>query len=174
VTRAPRALAAALALALGGCVSDAVVESAVTVLTLQGGTVSELRDRRGTGPFRTYDVPPAEMLGVIERAAGKARGLGGKPVTAIFVSERYREVIAKERTAEQASSDAYSDAFRTAVVAMVDPVPGKPGSSRVEIHAMHRGPFHRGSVAWERDLPTWIDEVLGERGRAPGRVLRIP
>ena len=43
-----------------------------TIFTLQSGTVSELRDRRGTGPFLTYDVPPAEPLGVVEEAARKA------------------------------------------------------------------------------------------------------
>ena len=101
-----------------------------------------------------------------------------RPVTAVFVSERYREVIAKERAVDATEPDSYSEVFRSAVVAAVDPVPGKPGSCRVEIHAMNRGPFHRGAVRWERDLPGWIREALSERategGREEGGVLRIP
>jgi hypothetical protein len=49
------------------------------------------------------------------------------------------------------------------MLAVVHPVRGRPGASRVEIHAIQRGPFHQGQVAWARDMPTWIDEVLADR-----------
>ena len=172
--RGPALCAGFALLLLAGCVSKEVGEVAENVLTLQGGTISELRDRRGTGPFTTYEVAPAKMLAVIERACRKARGLGGRPVIAVFVSERYREVIAKERTAEASKDDSYAAPFRSAVVASVDPLPGRPDACRVEIHAMNRGPFHRGAVAWERDLPGWIREALAEGAREEGGVLRIP
>jgi hypothetical protein len=51
------------------------------------------------------------------------------------------------------------------MLAVVHPVPGDPHASQVEIHAIQRGPFHRGRVAWELDMPGWIDEVLAERAR---------
>ena len=172
--RGPIAAAGFALLLLAGCVSKEVGEIAENVVTLQGGTISELRDRRGSGPFTTYEVAPGGMLKVIERACRKARGLGGRPVTAVFVSERYREVIAKERAVDAKDPDSYSEVFRSAVVAMVDPVPGRPDACRVEIHAMNRGPFHRGAVKWERDLPGWIREALSEGGREEGGVRRIP
>ncbi|MGW8320291.1 MAG: hypothetical protein ACWGSD_01930, partial [Thermodesulfobacteriota bacterium] len=48
----------------------------------------------------------------------------------------------------------------SAMVAMVHPVPGEPQASRLEIHAMNKGPFHRGVIDWERSMPRWIEEVL--------------
>jgi hypothetical protein len=157
-------LAALAALLAAGCVSDEVREIAKNVVTLQRGSVSELARRRGRGPFREYDLPPEAMLEVVEDALGRARGLGGLPLAAIFPNPVRREVVAKERTPDRAHDDAYAPAFRSAVLVGVDPLPGRPGRSRVEIHATHRGPFHRGAVAWERDLPRWIDETLAERG----------
>ena len=56
----------ALLVCLGGCLSDAVKDSVETVLTMRSGTMTELRTRRDTGPFRRYEVPSAEMLDVVE------------------------------------------------------------------------------------------------------------
>ena len=156
------ALGLALTACLGACsarTAETVGETAETVLTLQSGTISELRDRRGTGPFTVYDVSPDDMLDVLE----KARGAGGKAVQAVFVYANAREVIAKERAADEADDTAYEGAFRTAMLAAVLPQPGEPGRCRVEIHALDRGPFHKGVVRWTRDMPTWIAEVLAER-----------
>lgn len=155
-----------LALPLAGCLSDDALKTAETVLTLQSGTMSELRNMRGQGPFRTYDVAPDVMLGVVEEAARMARIRGDEPVRAIFVSERKGEVVAKEREGEAAKDDGYEAAFRTAMYAVVHEVPDQPGRSRVEIHEMTRGPFHTGVVRWVRDMPGWIDAVLAERARA--------
>jgi hypothetical protein len=152
-----------LPLALGACADPLVGEAAGNVLTLQTGTMTELRGRRGQGPFRAYDVPPREMVEVLGEAVRKARGLGGEPVTAIWVKPRRGEVYAKERTADLAADDFYDGPFRTAMIAFVHPVPGRPDASRVEIHAITRGPFHGGAVQWERDMPGWIDEALSER-----------
>lgn len=143
--------------------SGPVGESAETVLTLQSGTMSELRACRGRGPFLHYDVPPREMMEVIGDAARKARGAGGKPVRAVFVNPHRNEVIAKERTAEEASDTGYPAPFRSAMLASVYPVANNPNASRVEIHAIERGPFHSGRVNWTRDMPCWINEVLAER-----------
>ncbi len=148
-------------------------ETIVNVLTLQGGTMSELRNRRGTGPFTTFDRSPDEMVDVLERAARKARGLGDEPVRAIFVSELRREVVAKERTAEESQSDAYMPAFRSAMIAIVHPVIGNPNQSRVEIHAMNRGPFHQGAVNWQRDMPRWIEEALADDVNRPKDIAPI-
>jgi hypothetical protein len=148
---------------LAACVSDDVKETAETVLTLQSGTVSELRDRRGNGPFTTYDLAPEVMLGVVEAAARKARGADGEPVRAVFVSELRGEVVAKERAGEGAQDDGYTAPFRTAMLAVVHRVPGRGDQSRVEIHMIQRGPFHRGVVDWTRDMPGWIQAVLAER-----------
>ncbi len=148
---------------LAGCVSDRVREAAETVLTLQSGTISELRDRRGSGPYRTYPFARDEMLTIVETAARKARGAGGDPVRAVFVYERAGEVIAKERSAEDAADDAYEGDFRTALYVAVLPVIGDRTQSRVEIHAIDRGPFHKGVVRWAHDMPRWIDEVIAER-----------
>ena len=80
-----------------GCVSKEVRDSAKDVLTLRSGTVSELRDQRGQGPFHLYDVAPSEMLQVAAAACRKAVGLRGRPVTTVEVSPRYGEVTAKEQ-----------------------------------------------------------------------------
>lgn len=148
---------------LAGCVSDDVKETAETVLTLQSGTMSELRDRRGTGPFTTYDLTPDVLLGVVEEAARMARGAGGEPVRAVFVSERRGEVVAKEREGEDAQDDGYSAPFRTAMLAVVHRVPGRADQARLEVHMIQRGPFHRGVINWTRDMPGWIQAVLSER-----------
>ncbi|MGE0192547.1 MAG: hypothetical protein AB7T63_10965 [Planctomycetota bacterium] len=155
------------ALALPGCSSsvgsDRVLESLETVATLRGGTISALRDLRGTGPFRTYHLPPGELVEVVGEAAAFARGRGGQPVKAIFVSKRRGEVVAKERDPEDASSTSYDEPFLSAVVVSVHGVPGQPDLARLEMHATHSGPFHLGAVNWTRDLPVWIDQVLAQR-----------
>jgi len=157
---------------LAGCVSEQVKETAGTVLTLQSGTVSELRAQRGTGPFRDYDVAPAVLLGVVEEAAHKARGKGGEPVRAIFVSELRGEVVAKERAADQAKDDGYAAPFRTTMLAVVHAISGQPRRSRLEIHEISRGPFHGGVVRWTQDMPGWIDAVLAERAREAAEPVR--
>ena len=148
-----------------GCsnVDESVRETAETVLTFQSGTISELRDRRGSGPYTTYPYPPDEMLLIVEAAARKARNAAGEPVQAVFVYEDAREVVAKERPGTEGRDTAYEEPWRTAMYAAVLPVRGDSGSSRVEIHAMQRGPFHKGVVQWQRDMPRWIDEVIADR-----------
>jgi hypothetical protein len=153
----------AAAAALCACVSDTVRETAVNVVTLQQGNVSELRRMRGRGPFLHYAVAPDTMLEVVEAAARRARGKGGLPVSAVFASTRSMEVIAKERRPADADDDGYGEPWLSAMVATVHPVEGEPGASRVEIHAVHRGPFHRGVVAWEASMPGWIAEELAAR-----------
>lgn len=157
-----------LALCGSACsgVSDRVKDSAETVLTLRSGTMSDLRLRVGEGPFHTYEVPPGEMLTVVEEAARRARGQGGRPVAGIFVSELRAEVTAKERPPDQAHEDGYEAPFLSAMVATVRPVLGRPEASTVEIHGIRSGPFHHGVVAWERDMPGWIQAVLRARQEA--------
>ncbi len=161
---------------IAGCagLDEDVQDAATNVLTLQSGTISELKAKRGSGPFTTYAVPPDEMLTVLRDAASKARGLGDRPVRAIFVSERRSEVIAKEREPDESTDEYYDGVFRTAMVATVHKVIGDPSSSRVEIHATQRGPFHRGAVQWTRDMPKWIDEVIAERDAPPPEIKEIP
>jgi len=157
----------------GGGLSKDVKETIVSVVTLQGGTMSELRNRRGTGPFTTFDRSPDEMVEILERAARKARGLGNEPVRAIFVSENLRSVIAKERMAEEAESDSYEPVFRSAMIAYVHVVPGRSDQCRVEIHAIQRGAFHQGSVSWERDMPRWIKEAMADDEKRPADITPI-
>ncbi len=156
-----------------GQIDEDVQETAVNVLTLQSGTISELKDLRGTGPFRDYALPPEELLTVVEEAARKARGEGDTPVRAIFVSERSGEVVAKERAGDDADYEGYDKPFRSAMVATVHPILGEGERSKLEIHAMHRGPFRRGHVQWERDMPRWIDEVLAARANPQSRIRPI-
>jgi len=163
---------ALVALVLPACVSEQVKDTAATVLTLQSGTVSALRAQRGTGPFRAYGVAPDVLLGVVEEAAHKARGQGGEPVRAIFLSASRGEVLAKERAADEAADDGYAAPFRTAMLAIVHPVSGAPGRSRLEIHEISRGPFHGGVVRWTKDMPGWIDAVLADRARAEAQPIR--
>ena len=153
----------ACALTLPGCLSKNVRAAAHDVFTLRNGTISELRNRRGSGPFRRYDVPPDEMLQVIAEACRHAKDLAGRPVTGVDVSVRYREVVAKERAPDAPADPGYSEDWRTAVVATVHPIEGEPGASRVEIHGGQRSPLLGGANDWERSLPGWIDEVLRER-----------
>jgi hypothetical protein len=162
--RAPR-LGALLAapIFLSACApSRTVREAAENVVLLKQGTVSGLKELRGTGPFHEHAVSPDVLLAAVERAARRARGKGGAFVSAVTSSRRYREVVAKERGPEDAGDDSYSGEFLSAMVATVHPVPGDPSRSRLEVHATHRGPFHRGEVQWERDLPGWVEEELAE------------
>jgi hypothetical protein len=147
---------------------------AKNVLTHQTGTVSALRDRRGEGPFRTYDVPPAEMMEVVEAVVRRARDARGEAAL-VHVSARRREVVAREGAGEGGGGGLGSvPSFTSAVVVMVNPVPGHLQRSRVEVHATHRGPFHRGTIAWEQDVPRWIEEELASRARARPTLLPIP
>lgn len=141
-----------------------VKEVAETVLTLQSGTVSELKARRDTGPFRDYAVPPAEMMGLVE-------GVLRSKVVAVFPEPLQQVVVAKEREGKEALDDSYAPAFRTAVVVFVHAVPGDATRSRVEVHACQRGPFHRGSIDWEAELPALLDAAVARR-QAPLRPLR--
>lgn len=175
MSRGVRTLVGLLLALTAACsgVDESVRESAETVLTLQSGTISELRGRRGRGPFTTYPYPPDEMLVIVEAAARKARNGAGEPVQAVFVYEDAREVVAKERPGTDGRDTAYDEPWRTAMYAAVLPVRGDRGSARVEIHAMQRGPFHKGVVQWQRDMPRWIDEVIAER-EAPVMPLSSP
>lgn len=171
--RAAAALAALGSLLSPACSSTDTAkqarEIAVNVVTLQTGTTSELRDLRGTGPFGDYEVPPDEMVALLERAMKRARGADGPPWVKVYPSMRYREVVAKEFEKRTAS---YEDPFRTAAIAIVHAVPDDPARSRVELHHTRRGPFHGGSVRWQADLPGWIDAELAERAAA--KVKPIP
>lgn len=153
-----------LLLVLGGCgetgTAKQVREIAENVVTLQTGTTSELRDRRGQGPFRDFDVAPDEMVEVLEAAMKRAGGGGEAPWVKVYASRRYREIVAKEFEKPSAT---YKDPFRTAAIAIVHPVPGDASRCRVEMHHTRRGPFHGGSVRWQAGLPGWIDAELVER-----------
>ncbi len=167
-TAAPALLVACLAAGLVACSSDTaktVKEVAVNVVTLQSGVVTELRDLRGTGPFLAYDVPPDEMMGIVEAVLRTK-------VVAVFPNARAAEVIAKERLGEAAADDWYGPPARSMVVVMVHPAGGGGPGSRVEIHATDRGPFHRGNIAWERELPPLLDQAVRHRGATPIRPLR--
>lgn len=164
-----------LALACPACVSKEVQASAETVLSLRSGTMSDLRQRRGQGPFTRYDVPPGRMLEILEAAVRRARGSGGQPVRAIFVSPARGEVVAKERSGKDARRSTYSEPFDSAMLAIVHADRADAQSCRVELHAIQSGPFHRGSVQWVRDMPGWIDEELRAKARpGGGGILPIP
>jgi len=158
-----------LAACSSGKQAEQVKEIAVNVVTLQSGTTSELRDRRDTGPFVEYDVPPDEMLDVLEGAMLRAGGADGPPWVKAYPSRRYGEVVGKEFEKRTAT---YKDTFRTAAIAIVHPDPEDPARCRVETHHTRRGPFHGGSVRWQAGLPGWIDEELAER--AAKKVKPIP
>ena len=162
--------AVALAAAASGCgsMSPDTKETITNVLTLQHGAVSNVRELRGRGPFRDYAVPPAEMLDLVTRVL-KER------VPAVFANPRALEVVAKERRGKGADDDWYSPAWVSAVVVIVHPVDEDPSRSRVEVHATQRGPFHRGRIAWERDVPPALDAAVAARGRPPPpRIRSIP
>lgn len=157
----------ALAVVGAGCSASSlktVGEVAGTVLTLQSGTVTDLKARRDTGPYRDYDVPPAEMMALVE-------GVLRTKVVAVFPEPLQQVVVAKERAGKEELDDGYAAPFRTAVVVFVHPVAGDPMRCRVEVHAGQRGPFHRGRIDWERDVPPLLDEAVARR-RAPLRPLR--
>lgn len=162
MTRRAALLAAVLAASCSGTTEKEgkeVKEIATNVLTLQSGDLTTLRARRGEGPFREYAVPPAEMVGVAEKALRTK-------VAAVFPNARAGEVVAKERTPDAAWDDRYAQPWRSAVVVIVHAVPEDPGRSRVEVHAMQRGPFHKGSIGWESDVPPLLDRFAAERAGA--------
>ncbi len=168
--RLARPLAALLALAPcagsacsssgGSTTGNAVGEAAKSVLLLEMGTVQEVRSRRGTGPFRDYDVPPRRMLSIVEKV------LLSK-VVAVFPNRRTGEVIAKERSGKDAADDWYSPAWDSAVVVIVHPVAEDPGRSRVEVHAVAKGVFHGGKIDWEREVPSLLDAAVARKGAPP-------
>ncbi len=166
----PGALLGALLGVLGGLpacrVSPTVGAAAGDVLTLRTGTVLALRGRRGAGPLRRYELAPEAMLAVLAAAAGRARDLGGRPVTGIEVSRHYGHVVAKERAPDAPAQAGYSEDWRTAMVAFVHAVPGEPGACRVEIHGARRSPLLGGATDWERSMPGWIEAELASRLRA--------
>ena len=169
------AFASLAAAATAGCgsMSPDTKETIENVLTLQQGAVSNVRDLRGRGPFREYAVPPAEMLDLATRVL-KAR------VPAVFPNARALEVVAKERIGKDVARDDYSPAWVSAVVVIVHPVDGDPGRSRVEVHATQRGPFNRGHIAWEHDVPAALDALVAARTHPlpppppPPRIKPIP
>ncbi|MCC7139928.1 MAG: hypothetical protein IT460_16015 [Planctomycetes bacterium] len=159
---------AVLAAALSACSASTrktAGEMAETVFTLQTGTMSELKDRWGSGPFRDYDVPPDEMVPLVGAVLRTK-------VVAVAEEPRFRRVFAKERAGKDAADDFYGPAFRSAVAVFVHPVDDAPGRCRVEVHAVQRGPFHRGSIDWEREVPPLLDEAVRRRGTTPIRPLR--
>ena len=161
MTRHVRPAAALVILAAAACSSstgDSVKEVATNVLTLQSGAVEQLREKRGTGPFRDYAVPPSEMLDLVTDV------LKSK-VVAVFPNPHAGEVVAKERKGKDAYDDWYAPAWVSAVVVIVHPVADDPKRSRVEIHATNRGPFHRGRIAWEAEVPPLLDRAVADRGR---------
>lgn len=157
-------------LLLCGCLSAGAREVLGNVVTLQQGTLSDLRDCRGTGPFRTYPVPPDQMIDVLVEAAGKGRDETGRPIDNIWPSVLRREVVAKERGACDNQEVSYSKPFKSAMYAVVHPIPGQPDCCQVEIHATDRGPLHQGRVNWSRDMPGWIEAVLATRAADPAPV----
>ena len=158
------ALAAAVAGPTASCTKDAR-EAVTNVATLQTGTVSDLYEQRGTGPFREYPVPPDEMVEIAERVLRTK-------VPAVFVNERTRTVIAKERKGKDADNPDYAPPFRSAVAVFVWPDGPEMRGSRVEFHSIERGPFHRGDIDWDRDLGPLLDAAVRERGSGPVRPLK--
>lgn len=157
---------AALALLVAGCAGDSTTSTAVKdavkdVLAGKTGTVTALKNLRGTGPFREYAVPPDDMVRVVGEAMGKK-------VVAVFENPRAREVVGKERKASQSHDDWYAPDWLSAVIVFVHPVDGDDGRSRIEIHSTNRGKAWRGTIAWEAELPALIDEAVARRGE--GRI----
>jgi hypothetical protein len=158
------ALAAGTALLAGGCSSDPddnVSKVAKDVLALKSGTVTEIKGQRGAGPFREYAVPQDVLFDVVVEV------LYGK-VPAVFPNRRAYEVVAKERTGKDRYDDWYAPDWVSAVVVYVHPVMGDEARSKLEIHATNRGPFHKGSIAWQSELPGLLDAAVLRRG--PGRI----
>lgn len=147
-------------LLLGGCVSERTAEAVRDVVTLRTGTISELRDRRGRGPFQEHEVPPADMLEVVARACRAMVGLRGRPVTTVEVSRRHGEVTAKEQGLDGRRDPAYGDEWVSAVVVVVHPVVGQPGRSRVEWHATRRSVLMVRGVDWEGALAARIEQEV--------------
>jgi hypothetical protein len=158
------ALAALLLAACQGGVSEDTKKAVENVVTLRTNVVSELHDLYGTGPFRDYAVPPAEMLDLTTAVLKTF-------VPAVFENERTLSVTAKERSGKDAWVDDYSPEWDSAVIVFVHPVIGKPDACRVEIHSTNRGVFTKGRIAWEQVLPGRLDEAVANRGRTPIRPL---
>ena len=141
-------------------------ETAATVFTLQGGVDDRAARATGDGPFRTYAVPPAEMISLVG-AVMKTK------VVAVFEDAHRGEVCAKERESKLATEDTYAEAWRSAVVVFVHPVPGerrrRPNSRSTRRSA---APFHMGDIDWEAELPPLFDDAVAHRGTTPIRPLR--
>ena len=127
--------------------------------------MTSLRERRGTGPFLQYPVPPEEMQKIVTSVL-KTK------VVAVFDSPSRGEVSAKEREGKLVTEDTYSETWDSAVVVFVHPVPGNDTCSKVEIHAAVKGPGHTGRIRWEVELPPLLDDAVAHRGETPIRPLR--
>jgi hypothetical protein len=157
----------AAAAALAGCSAESrknVKDVAGNLLTLKTGTMSDLEEERGTGPFTDYAVPPEEMVDLV------AAVLRTK-VRAVFPTKGSLSVYAKERTGKDRAIEDYSDPWVSGVAVFVHPVAGDPSSCRVEIHATNRGAFTKGCIRWERELPPLLDDAVRHRGTTPIRPL---
>jgi hypothetical protein len=140
----------------GGGTGKQVKEIATNVLTLQFGTITDLRAMRGQGPYYDYEVPPAAMLAAAEKAM-KSKVVG------VYPNPHAMEVVAKERAAKDEWDDRYDTKWLSAAIVIVHPVPSEPGRSKVEIHAIDRGPFHKGRIAWEAELPLLLAQYAATR-----------
>ena len=161
------ALATALACALCACTAEKTKtykDVASNVLALKFGTMSDLEAKRGTGPFRDYAVPPAEMMDLVA-AVLKTK------VPAVFPTKGCLTVYAKERVGKDKAIDDYSPDYVSGVAVVIHPVAGNPSACRVEIHATDRGTFTKGKIDWERELPPLFDEAVAHRGSTPIRPL---
>lgn len=174
-SRRPWALALALfaaVAAISGCASDSsgssdpsstealAKDALVNLVTLQTGTITEIDQRRGTGPFKTYPLSVPKMMEVVT-AVLKTQ------VPAVFPCPNARKVIAKERKGKDALSDEYDPPFASAVGVYLEPIEPGQTSCRVEIHAIRRGPFHQGHIDWERILPPLLDQAVAHPEKTP-------
>ena len=152
--------------------AETVREVAENVLTLQTRDGERPQDRRGTGPFRGVR-PPARMPACSPRrcaAPGRGAAGGGALPVEVYVSRRYGEVLAKEGF--ERPGQGYADPFRSAALAIVHPVPGRPDGVPDRDPRDRPRPVHRGTVHWERPA-LGLDRrgTRGGRGRpdAPGK-----
>jgi hypothetical protein len=154
-------------LGVAGCAegpSENTKKAVENVVTLRFGTVSDLHELVGTGPFLDLPLAPARMLPLVT-------AILRTKVPAVFENERTMTVIAKERRGPDAWVDDYSPEWVSAVLVAIFPVEGRPDACRVEIHATNRGAFAKGSIAWERDLPPLFEEAARHPDKRPIRPL---
>jgi hypothetical protein len=170
------ALVLGVAVAVGACSSgdsggksgesgNATKDAIRNVLTLRFGAVSNARALRGTGPFREYALSPDGLFDVAVEALG-AR------TKALWPNRRRAEIVVKEQTEGDPADPYYSDDWSSAAVVTVHPVEGNPARSRMEVHAVARGVFTRGHVAWESEVPAWVDAAVASGRRDAIRPIR--